>query len=168
MADETIRRDFLDGVQEVFTTLFNEGVGEDGILYFPYLSGDDNPYQEHKFKRYSKPLTFVSNVDEQMTDGSTPEGVDAQKRKAVFTVPTKCLTERGITSMDKATVSLLRKGLIRYDDVFYMIDKVQGKTFVENTYLMWEFYGTEVIDPDRIQVEIEEEPELFKLALKEE
>ena len=33
MADLSIRKDFVDGVQEIFTTLFNEGVTDGLDLY---------------------------------------------------------------------------------------------------------------------------------------
>ena len=70
--------------------------------------------------------------------------------------------------MTKDVVAELKKGLIKYKDVLYEIDLIQGKIFIENTYMLWEFRCTEIFDPDSIQIEIEEEPETLNLTINEE
>ena len=50
MADESIRKDFVDGVQEIFTTLFNDGVNDGINLYLMSDKTKTNVYGENKFK----------------------------------------------------------------------------------------------------------------------
>lgn len=169
MADATIRQDFLDGVEEIFSTLFNEAKEpEDGIQFFAFKGGSYSIYQESKFKTYAPPITLVSSVSELEQDGKTD--VEAQKRHSVFKVPLKQLLSKGVieTDMTKDVVAELKKGLIKYKDVLYEIDLIQGKIFIENTYMLWEFRCTEIFDPDSIQIEIEEEPETLNLTINEE
>lgn len=168
MADATIRKDFLDGVEEIFSTLFNEAKEpEDGIQFFAFKSGSSSIYQESKFKTYAPPITLVSSVSEVEQDGSTD--VEAQKRHSIFKVPLKQLLGKGVAENDmtKDVIAELKKGLIKYKDVLYEIDIIQGKVFIENTYMLWEFHCTEIFDPDSIRIEIEE-PETFNLTMNEE
>lgn len=168
MADATIRKDFLDGVEEIFSTLFNEAKEpEDGIQFFAFKSGSSSIYQESKFKTYAPPITLVSSVSEVEQDGSTD--VEAQKRHSIFKVPLKQLLDKGVAENDmtKDVIAELKKGLIKYKDVLYEIDIIQGKVFIENTYMLWEFHCTEIFDPDSVRIEIEE-PETFNLTMNEE
>lgn len=168
MADATIRKDFLDGVEEIFSTLFNEAKEpEDGIQFFAFKSGSSSIYQESKFKTYAPPITLVSGVSEVEQDGSTD--VEAQKRHSIFKVPLKQLLDKGVAENDmtKDVIAELKKGLIKYKDVLYEIDIIQGKVFIENTYMLWEFHCTEIFDPDSVRIEIEE-PETFNLTMNEE
>lgn len=168
MADATIRKDFLDGVEEIFSTLFNEAKEpEDGIQFFAFKSGSSSIYQESKFKTYAPPITLVSSVSEVEQDGSTD--VEAQKRHSIFKVPLKQLLGKGVAENDmtKDVIAELKKGLIKYKDVLYEIDIIQGKVFIENTYMLWEFHCTEIFDPDSVRIEIEE-PETFNLTMNEE
>lgn len=167
MADATIRKDFLDGVEEIFSTLFNEAKEpEDGIQFFAFKSGSSSIYQESKFKTYAPPITLVSGVSEVEQDGSTD--VEAQKRHSIFKVPLKQLLDKGVAENDmtKDVIAELKKGLIKYKDVLYEIDIIQGKVFIENTYMLWEFHCTEIFDPDSVRIEIEE-PETFNLTMNE-
>ena len=167
MSDLSIRNDFIEGINEIFSSLYNEGKDpEDGIQFYAFSGGEDNIYQETKFKKYKKPITLISSVRESKEDGDTD--IKAQKRKASFKVPLKNLITNGIESMDKDTVSQMRKGLIKYKDTLYEINKIEGNIFIENIYTLWEFQCTEVFDPDSILLEIEEEPENLNLAINEE
>lgn len=168
MADESIRQDFIDGIEEVFSTLFNEAKEpEDGIQFFAFLGGSSNVYQESKFKRYAPPITLISSVSEIEQDGKVD--VEAQKRHSTFKVPLKQLLSKGVVenSMSKDVVAELKKGLIKYKDVLYEIDLIQGKVFIENTYVLWEFHCTEIFDPDSIQIEMNEEPETLNLTIND-
>lgn len=168
MADESIRQDFIDGIEEAFSSLFNEAKEpDDGIQFFAFKGGSSSIYQESKFKTYAPPVTLISSVREVEQDGNT--NVEAQKRHSTFKVPLKQLLSKGVIEkeMTKDVVAELKKGLIKYKDVLYEIDLIQGKVFIENTYVLWEFRCTEIFDPDSIQIEIEE-PETFSLTFNEE
>lgn len=151
MADEVIRQDFIDGIHEIFSTLFNEAsTPDDGVLFFPFAVGEDSIYQESKFKKYSQPITLICNVKETLKDGS--KDVEAQKRSAVFTVPLKSLIDNGIEEMSKSKVADMKKGVMKYKDVFYEIDLIQGRVFIENTYMMWDFHCTEIFDDFEVDI----------------
>ena len=45
MADESIRKDFVDGVQEIFTTLFNDGKSDGLNLYLMSENTKTNFYK---------------------------------------------------------------------------------------------------------------------------
>ena len=99
MADATLRQDFLNGVEEIFSTLFNEAKEpEDGIQFFAFKGGSSSIYQESKFKKYAPPITLVSSVSELEQDGKTD--VEAQKRHSVFKVPLKQLLSKGVIETD--------------------------------------------------------------------
>ena len=59
MADESIRKDFVDGVQEIFSTLFNDGVSDGIDLYLLSTQTKKNVYKESKVKIYQKPIKLV-------------------------------------------------------------------------------------------------------------
>ena len=167
MSDLSIRKDFVDGVYEIFSTIFNEAkTPDDGVQYFAFSGGESNIYNERKFKKYKAPIILVAKVQETVTEGS--EDIKAQKRSAIFTVPVKSLTDNGIEEMNKSVIQDMKKGLIKYNDVLYKIDSIQGSAFVENVYLLWQFNCTEIFDPDSLQIEIEEEPENFNFTVSEE
>ena len=165
MADESIRNDFLDGVQEIFSTLFNEGKAEEGILLYPFVEEEDNIYKEHKFKKYKKPITLVSSVSVPEKDGNVD--IKAQKRQAIFKVPTKCLSGYGY-EMTKSNMAYLRKALIRFKDIFFTIDLIQSRIYVEDTFLLWEFQCTEIFDPDSIKIGAEDSEEVEIIAKESE
>lgn len=152
MANETIKKEFVEGVNEIFTTLFNEGKEEgDGISLFSLIREELNVYGEQENRIYNKPVILVAKVSETPTDGE--QDIKKQKKSAVFTVPIKSLNDNNYT-MSVEELKSLRSAIIEYGGVYYSIDKIQGKAFVENVYLLWEFYCTE-------------EPDSFTLVVKE-
>lgn len=151
MANQKIRQQFIEGVHTVFHTLFNYGIeGEDGISLFRLCREDLNVYGEQLFRKYKEPITLIAKVSETPVDGV--EDIESQKRSAVFSVPYKSLLDNNIT-MNKDEIKELRGAMLMFNDVYYSVDKIQGKAFVENTYMIWEFYCTE--DPSVTTLEIE-------------
>lgn len=140
MADLSIRNDFVDGVHEIFTTLFNSGV-EDGInLYLLSGSTRTNLYKESKYKRYKAPKMLVAQARLTPTQGE--QDVEAIKDKATFIVPLKSLQERGldITNND---LDEMRKGVIEFHGTYYTIDNILPKAYIEDVFLMYHFVCTE-------------------------
>ena len=167
MSDISIRNDFYEGIQEVYTSLFNEAkTPDDGVQFFAYLSEEGNIYKEHKFKTYKSPITLVASVKENLESGDTD--VKAQKRRSIFSIPLKELNLKGIEDLSKQALIDLRKGLMKYKDIYYDIDLIQGKIFVENVYMVYEFHCTEIFDIGNLNIKIEEEPESLDISIKEE
>lgn len=151
MADESIRKDFVDGVYEIFTTLFNEGVSDGLNLYL--LSDNTKPsvYGEQKYKTYKAPITLVCKA--QLTPTQGGQTVEEVKDKAVFIVPLKSLQDNnlGVTNDDLDT---MRKAVIEFHGVFYKVDNISPNAYIEDVFLMYQFDCTE--DKHTKSVAIEE------------
>lgn len=156
MADTSIRKDFVDGVNEIFTTLFNSGV-EDGVeLFLMSSKTSTNVYGESKYKLYQQPKMLVCKANLTPTQGEND--VEAVKDRAVFTVTLKSLqdNELGVTNAD---LDVMRKGVMKFHGVFYTIDNILPKAYIEDVFLMYQFECTEDKHVTEIAVEEVVEPE---------
>lgn len=140
MADLSIRKDFVDGVQEIFTTLFTDGVNDGINLYLLSDKTKTNVYKESKYKVYKAPKLLV--VQARLTPTQGEQDVETIKDKAVFTVPLKSLTDNnlGVTNDDLDT---MRKGVIEFHGVYYTIDNIIPKAYITDVFLMYQFECTE-------------------------
>lgn len=140
MADESIRKDFVEGVQEIFTTLFNDGVNDGINLYLLSDKTIPNVYGESKYKVYKEPKRLVNQARLTPTQGE--KDVEVVKDQAVFAVPLKSLQDQelGVTNADLDT---LRKGVIEFHGVYYTIDNILPKAYIEDVFLMYHFVCTE-------------------------
>ena len=140
MADESIRKDFIDGVEEIFTTMFNDGVTDGLNLYLLSEKTKKNVYGESKYKMYKAPKRLVTQARLTPTQGE--QDVEAIKDKAVFIVPLKSLQNQqlGVTNAD---LDIMRKGVIEFHGVFYTIDNILPKAYVEDVFLLYHFVCTE-------------------------
>lgn len=156
MADESIRKDFVDGVQEIFTTLFNDGVNDGINLYLMSDKTKTNVYGENKFKIYKQPKLLVAKANLTPTQGE--QDVESIKDSAVFVVPVKSLQENelGVTNAD---LDIMRKGVIEFHGVYYKIENILPKAYIEDVYLMYHFVCTEDKQAKSLLVEEPEVPE---------
>lgn len=160
MADESIRKDFVDGVQDIFTTLFNDGKNDGLKLYLMSNDTTTNIYGESKYKVYQQPKMLVTQARLTPTQGE--QDVEGIKDKAIFIVPLKSLQENelGVTNSE---LDEIRKGVIEFHGVFYTIDNIIPKAYIEDIFLMYQFICTEdkyvtSVMVEEIQEEIPEEP----------
>lgn len=152
MADTSIQRDFIDGVQEVFTTLFNEGIS-DGVEFYPFHNEESDIYGEVPYKEYLPPVYLVAKVELFPKEGNTD--VEAQKEDATFTITYKSLAEvRGIDVSNK-NLAELRKGYIKYKDTFYEINDIKPRAYVEDVFLLYEFHCVEDLEVDELIIYID-------------
>lgn len=155
MADASIREDFVEGVNEIFTTLFNDGV-EDGVeLYLMSDKTSTNVYGESKYKQYQQPKMLVAKANLTPTQGDND--VEAIKDKAVFTVTLKSLQDNGL-SVTNADLDIMRKGVMKFHGVFYTVDNILPKAYIEDVFLMYQFECTE--DKHITEVAVEETEDL--------
>ena len=140
MADLSIRKGFVDGVYELFTTLFNDGVSDGINLYLMSDKTKTNVYGESKYKTYKTPKKLVAQARLKPEQGELD--VEGVKDKAIFVVPLKSLQERelGVTNAD---LDIMRKGVIEFHGVYYIIDNILPKAYVEDVFLMYHFECTE-------------------------
>lgn len=142
MAHTDIRKDFVEGVQEIFTTLFNDGSEKtDGVFFYPLSKKTTtNVYGENKSKLYEKPMLLVCKSVLTPTHGN--EDTEEIKDVAEFTVTLKSLQDNhlGVTNTD---LDQMRRGMIKFHDTFYTIDNIVPKAYVEDVFLMYRFLCTE-------------------------
>ena len=140
MADLSIRKDFVDGLNEIFTTLFTDGKSDGIYLYLLSEKTKTNVYGESKYKLYQSPKLLVAKA--QLTPTQGEQDVEAIKDKAVFTVPLKSLQDNdlGVTNKD---LDMLRKGVIEFHGVYYIIENILPKAYIEDVFLMYQFECTE-------------------------
>ena len=165
MADLSIRKDFVDGIQEVFTTLFNDGVTDGVNLYLLSDKTITNVYGETKYKVYKKPILLVAKS--QLTPTQGEQDVEVIKESATFTIPLKSLQENniGVTNTD---LDNIRKGVIEFHGVFYTIDNISPKAYIEDVFLMYQLDCTEDKYVTSVLVEEEEETEELPIEPSEE
>lgn len=140
MADLSIRKDFVDGVQEIFTTLFNDGESDGIKLYLLSEDTTTNVYRESKYKVYHPPKMLATQARLTPTQGE--QDVETVKDRAVFVVPLKSLQERGL-GVTNDDLDIMRKGVIEFHGVFYTIDNILPKAYIEDVFLMYHFVCTE-------------------------
>lgn len=137
MANKEIQSAFIEGIHEVFTTLFNEGI-EDGI-YFYALDPNcktDNVYGEKIGKKYLDPILLVCKVTLNTNDPS--ETFETITHRATFRVTYKSLIDNDV-DVSLTNLKELEKGIVKYKDMTFKILKIQPNTYVEDVFLTYEF-----------------------------
>lgn len=156
MADLSIRNDFIEGVQEVFTTLLNEGVSDGIDLYFLSPNTKANVYGENKGKVYKQPIKLVAQARLNPVHGE--QDTESVKQQAQFVVPLKDLNDKEVDVSTKG-LEVLRRGVIGFHDTFYTIDNVTPKAYVEDVFLLYTFDCSEDLDMGRNGISVEEPPD---------
>ena len=145
MADLEIRRDFIEGMNEVFTTLLNDGE-TDGVNYFALdlENTRTSVYGESRgSKVYSNYVTLVCKAEINPVQGEQP--VESVKNTAIFTVPLKSLQDRnlGVTDID---LEQMRRGILEFHNTCYYIDNIRPTAYVEDVFLFYKFECTQILD----------------------
>lgn len=163
MAYQDIRKDFVDGVQEIFTTLFNNGSETSDGVYLYLLSSQrsTNVYGERKYKSYQEPKLLVCQAKLNPMYGE--QTMEEIKDQAEFVVPLKSLQENGLEVTHEA-LEEMRKGVLKFHDTVYIIDNIIPKAYVEDVFLMYRFICTEDVNKTSVvqfyQQEYEETSEV--------
>lgn len=154
MADLTIQKDFLEGVQEVFTTMFNDGVTDGIDLYLLSPDTKTNVYGENKVKLYRPPIKLVVQARINPTQGE--QDVETVKGSAQFVIPLKDLMDKQI-DVSTEGLSVLRQGVVDFHGTFYTIDNVLPKAYVTDVFLLYTLVCTEDLSLSISGVKVEEE-----------
>lgn len=150
MADLSIRNDFLEGTQEIFTTMFNDGVTDGLDLYLLSTQTKRSVYKESKVKLYQKPIKLVTQARINPVQGDND--VETVKGDAQFVVPLSDLMKKGVDVSTKG-LAVLRQGVIEFQGVYYTIDNILPKAFVEGVFLLYTFVCTEDLQMEEIMIE---------------
>ena len=135
--DKEIRKDFIEGIYEVYSTVFTDGVN-DGIELFRFSDNVSNLYKETKIKVYKKPVLLVAKASAgiQVTD---IEVGDEILDKPTFKVPYKSLLDNGIECQTEADWDYLEKSYIKFHNAFYEVQQVKPETFIEDSFMFISF-----------------------------
>ena len=155
--DKEIRKEFYDGVHEVYSIMFTDGK-EDGIKLYLLSSADGGIYKESKVKKYKAPVLIVAKatMSQQREDG-TPETVHDHP---TFRATLKSLNENGIESDSESDWETLRKAYIEFHGAFYEIQEVKPTIYVEDAFMAVDLVCEQRKDVKSLLVEEEpEEPE---------
>lgn len=150
MADKDIQTAFIDGIHEVFSTMFTDGVNDGIYLYLMSDKTKTSVYGETKYKIYKQPVLLVSKV--QLSPTQQNEDTRGIIESATFTVPRKSLTDNEI-DISNQNLPTLRKAVIKYKDTFYTIDNVSPNGFVEDVFLTYVFSCTEDLETTELVLE---------------
>lgn len=127
-----IRNAFLDGMNEVFTTMFTDKVKlfllDTNLTY-------TNIYKESPQKVYSTPVSLSAKVVPTFEQGEN--SVEGIQISAEITVPTKQLILNNIPRFTEEDLETLRKAKFEYKGCEYLIEKVAPRTLVADE---WQFY----------------------------
>lgn len=140
MADLSIRKDFVEGVHEIFTTLFNEGVTDGLNLYLLSEHTKTNIYGENKYKIYQSPIRLVTQARITPTQGE--QDVEGIKDKVTFIVPLKSFQDNNL-DVSNTGLSIIRKGIIEFQGTYYLVDNISPKAYIEDVFLLYEIECSE-------------------------
>lgn len=150
MADLSIRNDFIEGVQEIFLSLFTDGISDGIYLYLLSDKSITNVYSESKYKVYKKPKLLVSKAT--ITPIQGKQDVEYIKNHALFVVPLKSLIDNEVDITNNGLFNI-RKGIIKFHEVFYTIKNVNPKAYVEDVFLLYEIVAEENLDMKNIKLD---------------
>lgn len=141
MANKEIQNAFVDGIHEVFTTLFNEGT-TDGVYFYPFNPNckTDNVYKERIGKKYLNPILLVAKVE--ITGVDPQDATRVLTHRGKFRVTYKSLRDNSI-DVSLTNLKELEKGLMKYKDMVFEILKIEPQTYVEDVFLTYEFHCKE-------------------------
>ena len=143
MANKEIQDAFVDGIHEVFTILFNEGVA-DGV-YFYALNPNcktDNVYKERLGKQYLEPKLLVAKAT--ITTLDPTDTFRVVTHRGTFRVSYKSLRDNNV-DVSLKNLKELEKGLMKYKDTVFEIEKIVPTTYVEDVFLTYEFHCKEML-----------------------
>lgn len=137
--NKEIQDAFVDGIHEVYSIMFTDGVNDGVKLYLLDISTSGGFYKESKVKRYKPPVLLVAKAQTSMK----PKGDDVIESEfkdlPKFTVTYKSLREKGIPCQTESDWDILKRGYIEFHDSFYEIKNVKPSTFVEDLFLTMVF-----------------------------
>lgn len=134
MADTKIQQAFLDGIEEIFATMFTNRIK---FYLLDEKATSVNVYEETVSKKYLDPIQLVGRVQTTFKQGTEPiESVDIE---ATISIPTKQLITHQLPHITESDLETLRKGKFEYDGFEYLVERVVPKTLVADKWQMYDF-----------------------------
>ena len=133
--DKEIQEAFVDGMNEVYSVMFTDGVNDGVKLYLLDPSTDGGFYKESKVKKYKKPVLLVAKAQTNMKVKGDEVIESDVKNLPKFTVPYKSMRDNNIPCQTESDWDILKRGFIEFHEAFYEIKSAKPQTFVEDLFL---------------------------------
>lgn len=133
--DKEIQEAFVDGMNEVYSVMFTDGVNDGVKLYLLDPSTDGGFYKESKVKKYKKPVLLVAKAQTNMKVKGDEVIESDVKNLPKFTVPYKSMRDNNIPCQTEKDWDILKRGFIEFHEAFYEIKSAKPQTFVEDLFL---------------------------------
>lgn len=133
--DKEIQEAFVDGMNEVYSIMFTDGVNDGVKLYLLDPSTDGGFYKESKVKKYKKPVLLVAKAQTNMKVKGDEVIESDVKNLPKFTIPYKSMRDNNIPCQSESDWDVLKRGFIEFHEAFYEIKSVKPQTFVEDLFL---------------------------------
>lgn len=133
-----IQQDFLEGTQEVFSTLLTDEVN------FHFMNEEDteiNVYNEAPVKKYREPIVLVAKIT--VSRGAAGTEYEKNTCDATIIIPTKEFIDKEI-DYSPSNYETLKKAIFSFKGVFYKVDEIVPKTCVANEFLFHQFNCSEI------------------------
>ena len=132
--DKEIQEAFVDGMNEVYSVMFTDGVNDGVKLYLLDPSTDGGFYKESKVKKYKKPVLLVAKAQTNMKVKGDEVIESDVKNLPKFTVPYKSMRDNNIPCQTEKDWDILKRGFIEFHEAFYEIKSAKPQTFVEDLF----------------------------------
>ena len=133
--DKEIQEAFVDGMNEVYSVMFTDGVNDGVKLYLLDPSTEGGFYKESKVKKYKKPVLLVAKAQTNMKVKGDEVIESDIKNLPKFTVPYKSMRDNNIPCQTENDLDILKRGFIEFHEAFYEIKSAKPQTFVEDLFL---------------------------------
>lgn len=133
--DKEIQEAFVDGMNEVYSVMFTDGVNDGVKLYLLDPSTEGGFYKESKVKKYKKPVLLVAKAQTNMKVKGDEVVESDVKNLPKFTIPYKSMRDNNIPCQSEIDWDVLKRGFIEFHEAFYEIKSVKPQTFVEDLFL---------------------------------
>lgn len=133
--DKEIQEAFVDGMNEVYSVMFTDGVNDGVKLYLLDPSTEGGFYKESKVKKYKKPVLLVAKAQTNMKVKGDEVVESDVKNLPKFTIPYKSMRDNNIPCQTEKDWDILKRGFIEFHEAFYEIKSAKPQTFVEDLFL---------------------------------
>lgn len=133
--NKEIQDAFVDGINEVYSIMFTDGISDGVKLYLLNPSTSGGFYKESKVKRYKTPVLLVAKAQTNMKDRGDAIADSEVKDYPKFTVTYKSMRDKGVPCQSESDWDILKRGYIEFHNAFYEIKNVKPQTFVEDVFL---------------------------------
>lgn len=135
MSYDEIQNAFLEGMNEVYTTIFTD------TLMFELLESTQSKintvYKETLSREYQDPISLSGNVLVRAHEGEIV--VEDTKFFTEISIPTKQLIDNEIPFETKSDLKKLEGGRFTYKGVSYLVDEVIPKVLIANIFQIYQF-----------------------------